>query len=74
MIGLGKEAARSNPLGLFLKLAVVASLLWEISTLIANGDFTNVLLFATGAGVLAVIGMIAICLIPLMSPFEPVKR
>jgi len=58
MIGLGKEAARSNPLGLFLKLAVVASLLWEISTLIANGDFTNVLLFATGAGVLAVIGMI----------------
>jgi hypothetical protein len=58
MISLQKDALHRNRPGVFLRLALGAGLLWQISTYIASGNFTNVFPLAAGAVVLGVIGMI----------------
>jgi len=58
MISPQEDLLHRNPLGVFLRVALGAGLLWQISAYIAAGNFKNVFLLAAGAAVLVVIGMI----------------
>ena len=58
MISLQKDFLHGNRVGIFLRLALGAGLVWQISQYIAAGNFKNVFLLAAGAAVLVVIGMI----------------
>jgi hypothetical protein len=58
MISTRKYSVQGRTLGSFLKLALLACLLWRAGVFIAAGDFTNVSLFMAVAVVLGVIGVI----------------
>ena len=58
MISLQKDTPDRNTLSVLLRFAVGAGLLWQISTDFAASNFKNVFLFAAGAVVLTVIGLI----------------
>ena len=58
MCSLQKDALNANPLGVFLRLAFAAGLLWQVSSYIVAGNFKDVFFLAAGAAVLGVIGVI----------------